>query len=312
MAQKIYGLIVGINKYPTINQLSGAVADAQAMHRFLTEKYRDLSPEIILLTDEQATRINIINAFRTHLAKAGAGDTVFFHFSGHGSREQSPEEFRIFFPEGKNETLVCYDSRYENGFDLADKELAVLLHELNKKSPHIVVSLDCCHSGSGTPNGGSPFGKVPNYLQLVKTILTIGLGSAFFAPYLAWAGGLIVALEQSKDLTVTLAQMKPDSDFIRELAISDDPHVSYYAIAGDITHYEQQSDKVIARIMEKMLLKFGNLMSGKEANDIAVKTDDILRINSHRQPAPVFEKVPCHHLNYFEHEAGVAALMKVL
>ena len=41
---------------------------------------------------------------------------------------------------------------------LADKELAVLLHEVSesgpdgqaKRSPHILVSLDCCHSGSGT------------------------------------------------------------------------------------------------------------------------------------------------------------------
>lgn len=165
---------------------------------------------------------------------------------------------------------------------------------------------------AGTPNGGSPFGEVPGYLQLVKTILTVGLGSAFFAPYLAWAGGLIVALEKSKDLTITLSQMKPNSDFMRELSAAGDPHVRYYAIAGDITHYEQQSDKAIARMMEKMLLRFGNFFSGKDANDIAVKTDDILRINVHREPAPVFERVPCHHLNYFEHEAGVAALMKVL
>lgn len=165
---------------------------------------------------------------------------------------------------------------------------------------------------AGTPNGGSPFGEVPGYLQLVKTILTVGLSSAFFAPYLAWAGGLVVALEKSKDLTITLSQMKPNSDFMRELSASGDPHVHYYAIAGDITHYEQQSDKTIARMMEKMLLKFGNFMSGKDPNDIAVKTDDILRINVHREPEPVFEKVPCHHLNYFEHEAGIAALMKVL
>lgn len=198
------------------------------------------------------------------------------------------------------------------------KELTILAHSMGGLVSRYLIERENAGKWidklimAGTPNGGSPFGKVPGYLQLVKTILTIGLGSAFFAPYLAWAGGLIVALEQSKDLTVTLAQMKPDSDFIRELAISDDPHVSYYVIAGDITHYEQQSDKVVARIMEKMLLKFGNVMSGKEANDIAVKTDDILRINIHRQPPPVFEKVPCHHLNYFEHEAGVAALIKVL
>ncbi|MGH9311291.1 MAG: DUF7379 domain-containing protein, partial [Vicinamibacterales bacterium] len=36
------------------------------------------------------------------------------------------------------------------GWDLADKELALLLREVAAKQPHTVVVLDCCHSGSGT------------------------------------------------------------------------------------------------------------------------------------------------------------------
>ena len=49
--------------------------------------------------------------------------------------------------------LVCYDSRRQNGtypYDLADKELAVLLAEVARNNPHLAVILDCCHSGSGT------------------------------------------------------------------------------------------------------------------------------------------------------------------
>jgi len=49
--------------------------------------------------------------------------------------------------------LVCYDSRQEGQFDLSDKELAKLLREVHDKSDgkaHVVVILDCCHSGSGT------------------------------------------------------------------------------------------------------------------------------------------------------------------
>jgi hypothetical protein len=45
---------------------------------------------------------------------------------------------------------VCYDSRLAGGFDLADKELAVLISEVAKQNPHIVICLDCCHAGSGT------------------------------------------------------------------------------------------------------------------------------------------------------------------
>src|SRR5471030_2339701 len=53
-------------------------------------------------------------------------------------------------PLGKDEGLVCFDSRLPGGFDLADKELAVLIAELAANDPHIAIILDCCHSGSGT------------------------------------------------------------------------------------------------------------------------------------------------------------------
>jgi len=43
MSKKLYALVVGINKYPTINQLSGAVADAHAVKDFLSEHYKDLT-----------------------------------------------------------------------------------------------------------------------------------------------------------------------------------------------------------------------------------------------------------------------------
>ena len=46
--------------------------------------------------------------------------------------------------------MVCWDSRLENGWDLADKELAQLISEIAANGPHVVVVLDCCHSGSGT------------------------------------------------------------------------------------------------------------------------------------------------------------------
>ena len=49
------------------------------------------------------------------------------------------------------ETLVCYDSRIDDEhWDLADKELAKLIAEVDAKNPHISVVLDCCHSGSAT------------------------------------------------------------------------------------------------------------------------------------------------------------------
>lgn len=91
---------------------------------------------------------------------AGENDIALFQYSGHGSREIPAPEFRDFFAENKSETLVCYDSRLEGGYDLADKELSVLISEVAKNNPHIIIILDCCHAGSGTREIGDEISPV--------------------------------------------------------------------------------------------------------------------------------------------------------
>jgi len=151
MSGKLYALMVGINEYQApVPKLRGCVNDVNNFRWFINERYGHLEPEIEVLTDEDATRDNIIRLFREHLCLAGENDIVLFQYSGHGSREIPAKELRDFFSENKAETLVCYDSRLEGGYDLADKELAILISEVAKKNPHIIVILDCCHAGSGT------------------------------------------------------------------------------------------------------------------------------------------------------------------
>ncbi|MDX2284485.1 MAG: caspase family protein [Bacteroidia bacterium] len=154
MSQKpaLYALIIGVNEYPQgIPPLGGCVNDAKALEAFLRDTYADdFSLNLAVLLNGDATREAVIGQFRTFLSRAGKGDTVFFHYSGHGSREQAPPEFKALAPSGKNETLVLSDSRKPGGLDLADKELAVLLHEVARKEPHLVVSMDSCHSGNVT------------------------------------------------------------------------------------------------------------------------------------------------------------------
>lgn len=150
MSKKLYALLVGIDDYPhPVPKLYGCVRDVNYLYEFLKKNFRDRL-EVEILKDSDASRENIIKMFRQHLGKAGQEDVAFFHYSGHGSRELSAPRFKEFFPESRDETLVCHDSRKSGGLDLADKELAVLLWEVAKKNPHLAVSLDCCHSGSGT------------------------------------------------------------------------------------------------------------------------------------------------------------------
>jgi hypothetical protein len=151
---KIYALLVGINDYaPEVGKLTGCLNDVDHFNDYLTRNFNKDGLAIEVLRDSDATRDNIIKGFRTHLGRATDKDTAVFLYCGHGARWAAADEFKGVYPDGKEEGLVCYDSRRQGGnypFDLADKELAVLLAEVAKNDPHLAVILDCCHSGSGT------------------------------------------------------------------------------------------------------------------------------------------------------------------
>ena len=151
MSKDVYALLVGINDYsPAVGKLTGCLNDVDHFHDYLTDNLDRSRLHIEVLKDADATRPNIIKQFRSHLGQAKADDVAVFQYCGHGARCKSAKAFEQFFPDGKDEGLVCYDSRGGGGFDLADKELAALLAELAKDDPHIAVVLDCCHSGSAT------------------------------------------------------------------------------------------------------------------------------------------------------------------
>jgi hypothetical protein len=163
MSGRIYALLIGINRYAdapnpkdTPEPLRGCVNDVRVFKEYLEQKSRLDGVELSLqeLLDEAATRAAVINGFRSHLCQAKSGDTVVVYYSGHGSQEKVSPELKEFLKLNINylETLVCWDSRTENGSDLANKELAVLIAEVSQNHPQIVVILDSCHSGGALRN----------------------------------------------------------------------------------------------------------------------------------------------------------------
>lgn len=151
MAGNLYALLVGINRYSAagrVPHLRGCVADVIAMRDFLVNRLGVPADYVRLLVDEAATRTAIIDGWRTHLRdRAQAGDLVLFHYSGHGSQapSQDPDE-----SDQLDETLVAYDSRDPGQYDLLDKELAVLIGEVEQKGAQVALLMDCCHSGHST------------------------------------------------------------------------------------------------------------------------------------------------------------------
>ena len=148
----LYALLVGIDGYLVPQPLNGCVADVRDYEEFLRGRIDHEAYHLHLRTliDADATRTAVLAGLREHLGQAGPKDSALFVFCGHGS--QQPSLNSRIEPDGLDETLVCYDSRL-GGSDLADKEIARWLEELSPGGAHILVILDCCHSGSGTRDG---------------------------------------------------------------------------------------------------------------------------------------------------------------
>ena len=151
MAGHVYALLVGVDAYTDgIPPLAGCVNDVTAFSEILQRRVPADDLSMVVVTDEDATRGAVTTEFATHLGRAGADDVALFYYSGHGAHQDAPEEFWAYEPDHENETLVLVDSRTPNGWDLADKELATLIAGVAASGCHLLVVLDCCHSGDAT------------------------------------------------------------------------------------------------------------------------------------------------------------------
>lgn len=185
-------LLVGINYTNTPNQLEGCITDVLNIKRFLMEKCGWLEESIELLTDEtvlKPSRVNIESKLQALVHNAQAGDTVLFHYSGHGSRvrDRSGDE-----SDGVDEVLVPVD--YSTAGMIPDDWLRE--HVCAKVPAQVTLwaFMDCCHSGTAMD-------LRHNYrsaCRLKKGRLTRG------APYVPgdWTDQFVFAVERSRELPV--------------------------------------------------------------------------------------------------------------
>ncbi len=147
---RIYALLVGINDYVAVGKLAGCVADIDAVDALLRKRVAADALDVLTLRDAGATRVAIIDGFRTHLTQATKDDVAVFYYCGHGSQEAVPPEWAALAPTGTNQTIVPVDARTGDVFDIADKELSALIHEVATSGAQVVTLFDSCHSGGVT------------------------------------------------------------------------------------------------------------------------------------------------------------------
>ena len=154
---RLFALLTGVKDYhpqSRVRSLTGCVNDVNNIATWLQKRFAANDLQIKKLLNEEATRQGVIDTFISHLINnpdIKPGDIVLFYYSGHGSFATSNPAFSEWDSEGKDETLVLYDSRCTGNFDLADKELRLLLSRIPAHAS-IVVIVDSCHSGSITRN----------------------------------------------------------------------------------------------------------------------------------------------------------------
>jgi len=153
----LFALIIGINKYTEVQQLAGAVADANAVQEYLESDLKVPKSQIWNLRDEEATRAEILQKLKDlqYHPHIKYGDPIVVFFAGHGSEAEAPAGWEA---EGRKIQMILpqnYSSEEGNEVHgITDRSLGVLLSDLAKvKGNNITVVFDCCFSGSGTRAG---------------------------------------------------------------------------------------------------------------------------------------------------------------
>ncbi len=127
-----HGLFIGVDRYvsPLINELGGAVRDAEALHALFADNLG--ADNAALLTDELVTRPALISQFKDRLSRVAPDDFVVITYAGHGSDD--------FF-------LLPHDTDPDDvpNTALALDELVDLFREIPAKN--VLLVLDCCFSG---------------------------------------------------------------------------------------------------------------------------------------------------------------------
>ncbi len=148
MANK--ALLVGINDYKKVRDLRGCINDVSDVRFTLTSLYGFNTSQIRVLTDARATKENILVRLNWLLDGAKKGDTLIFHFSGHGSqiRDRNGDEL----DDGLDEILCPYDMDWDGSY-IVDDELGEIFSDV-PEGVILEVFLDCCHSGTATRDLG--------------------------------------------------------------------------------------------------------------------------------------------------------------
>ena len=142
----LYMLVIGIDKYknPKYN-LNYAIADASAFKKQVEAGSQTIfgKTEAVFLTDNQATKQEIANAFNTLKTKAKANDVFIFYYAGHGVMSEDQKSEFYIVPHDVTQLYGNNGLLKEKG--ISAKELQDFSRELEARKQLFIF--DACQSG---------------------------------------------------------------------------------------------------------------------------------------------------------------------
>ena len=135
--REVYAIIIGIENYAYISDLSYCIDDAEAFYALMTQTFNCKPDNIHFLTNSQASKKAITDRLEEISITIGPDDIFIFYFSGHGGNEDTYPFFRFICP---------YNAKVGEQFSmLLDKTLGEYLDEI--ECSQSFVFLDSCRSG---------------------------------------------------------------------------------------------------------------------------------------------------------------------
>ncbi|XP_031502847.1 metacaspase-1-like [Nymphaea colorata] len=142
-------VICGISYRDSCYELEGCIKDAKYMKYLLVNRFNFPESSILMLTDEETdpskipTIRNLRRAMTWLVHGCQPGDSLVFHFSGHGSQIRDIDGDEV---DGYDETLCPLD--FETEGMLVDDELNATLVRPLPCGARLHAIIDCCHSGT--------------------------------------------------------------------------------------------------------------------------------------------------------------------
>ncbi|KAJ1661102.1 hypothetical protein IWQ61_000038 [Dispira simplex] len=142
-------VFIGINYFNTQAELKGCINDVKNISEFLFSRKGFRREDCVFLTDDQQdpkfipTRANIQAACGWLVNGSQPGDSLFFHYSGHGGTQRDTNGDEA---DGYDETILPVD--YKRAGQITDDDLNLWLVRVLPAGVRLTSVFDSCHSGT--------------------------------------------------------------------------------------------------------------------------------------------------------------------